>query len=182
MLGEGTVVELTGLTGQAGLDRLARELGRPLQGSELTAGVELCQAAGGRPLLLLRAAGLARLDPSGRTVLPRPGAITDLVPLLLDQLDESAIGVLHLLATLDGTELAAAHIGPLTGAPDPVALCDRLADLGLVESAEHGYRCAPDAVPALRRRRPSPFPAEAPCGYFLGWATQSTTATGPLPA
>src|SRR2546430_16926580 len=118
MLGEGTVVELTGLTGQAGLDRLARELGRPLQGSELTAGVELCQAAGGRPLLLLRAAGLARLDPSGRTVLPRPGAITDLVPLLLDPLDESAVGVLHPLGNPDGPQLAAAHTGPLTRGPE----------------------------------------------------------------
>ncbi|WP_326694795.1 ATP-binding protein [Streptomyces sp. NBC_01766] len=175
LLGEGTVLELKGLDRTAGLKLFARELDRTLRPSEVPDAAALWKAAAGRPLLLLRAAGLARFAPSGDGTLPRPGAIADLIPLLLDQLDKAAMSVLHLLATLGDAELAPEHIGVLTSVPDPAALCERLAALGLVLPSEHGYRCVPDAVPAVRLRNPEPFPADRLCTHFAGWAARSAT-------
>jgi hypothetical protein len=174
--GEGTAIELTGLDREACLELFAREFGRPLAPAELPAATGLWEAAEGRPLLLLRAAGLATFDPSGTVALPRPGALADLLPLLLDRLDEPSADVLRLLATLGGdAELALAHIGALTGTPDPEALCERLTGLGLTLATESGYRCAPDAVPALRQRHPEPFSAERLCRYLADWAARPAT-------
>ncbi|MFF2810453.1 ATP-binding protein [Streptomyces sp. NPDC058000] len=175
LLGDGTTLEIKGLGRAAGLDLLTRELQRPLLESEIDVAGDLWRTALGRPLLLLRAAGLARFDPSGEAALPRPGAIADLLPLLFDQLDTAAMNTLHLFATLGDAELDPTHVGALTDEPGPAALCGRLADLGLVMPTELGYRCAPDAVEALRQRLPKPFPADRLCGYFARWATQSTT-------
>jgi hypothetical protein len=67
------------------------------------------------PLLLLRAVGMAG---SGRSELPAPGAVGDLLPQLLDQLDNSATNALNLFAALQDAELAAEHIDALAGEPD----------------------------------------------------------------
>ncbi|MET7303182.1 AAA family ATPase [Embleya sp. NPDC005575] len=177
LVGDGTALEVKGLDRAAGRVLLARELDGPLPTGEGSTADDLWQAARGRPRLLLRAAGLARPDASGRMTLPRPGAIADLLPLLFDQLDTAAMSALHLLATLGDAEVGATHIGALTDVPDPGALCDRLADLGLVEATENGYRCASDALPALRDRHARPFPVDTLCEYFAGWvALPSTTA------
>lgn len=174
---EGTVVELSGLDLAAGLDLLASELHRPLLKSERAAATDLWQAAGGRPLILVRAAGLARFDSAGAARLPRPGEVPALLPLLFDQLDPAELDVLHLLATLFDAELDPVHIGALTEAPDAAGMCGRLADLGLLVPAEHGYRLAADAGPVLRERHPEPFPVERLCEYFIQWATQKTTTS-----
>lgn len=172
--GDGTALELKGLDRTAGLALLSEELYRPLTGSELAAATSLWEAAEGRPLLLLRAAGLARFDAEGARW-PRPGEVSALLPLLLDQLDEAATNVLHLLATMDGAEMDPVHIGAITDVPDTARVCRRLADLGLVRAEEHGYRCSPDSVPAMMERRPDPFPVDQICRYFTRWATQPTT-------
>ncbi|QMV21794.1 ATP-binding protein [Streptomyces sp. SCUT-3] len=175
LLGEGTPLELQGLRREAGLELLARELGRPLPEGERAAAGELCMLSLGRPLLLLRAAGLARLDAPDAVRLPRPAQVKGLLPLLLDRLDAAATSALHLLATLGDAELAPAHIGALCRVADPAALCGDLAGLGLALATERGYRCAPDAVPEVRRRNPRAFPADRLCDHFAGWAALPST-------
>ncbi|TGB05783.1 ATP-binding protein, partial [Streptomyces palmae] len=182
LLGEGTALEVRGLDREAGLALLARELRRPLRESELPVGDDLWRAAHGRPLLLLRAAGLARFHASGESELPRPGTIAELLPLLFDQLDTAAMSTLHLLATLGDAELGAPHIGELTDVPDPDALCGRLADLGLAVVSETGYRCAPDVAGALRQRVSEPFSIERLCDHLTRWATQPTTTPAQVAA
>ncbi|TDC20508.1 ATP-binding protein [Streptomyces sp. 8K308] len=174
LLGEGVALEIGGLQRHAALSLLGRELGRSL-GEGDQAAVKLCRAAGGRPLPLLRAAALARTDPSGAVVLPRPGAVADLVPLLLDQLDAGTTDALRLLATLRDAEVDPVHVGALTDVADPAALCRRLAELGLVESTELGFRAAPDVKPALRRRNQGPFSITRLCEHLARWATDPGT-------
>ncbi|MFJ3725301.1 AAA family ATPase [Streptomyces sp. NPDC090045] len=174
LLGDGTALEVAGLGRAPGLALLTRALGARTPESERAA-LELWKAATGRPLLLLRAAALARPDASGTVALPRPGALADLLPLLLDQLDAEAMGVLRLLATLSDADVDPAHLGALTGAADPSAVCVRLTELGLSEFTERGYRCAADAVPALWDRDPAAFPVDRLCEYFARWATQRST-------
>ncbi|MFF8815417.1 AAA family ATPase [Streptomyces pactum] len=181
LLGDGTALELDGLDRAAGLRLLTRGLAHPAPGSEHVA-AELWKAAAGRPLLLLRAAALARPDASGRAVLPRPGTMADLLPLLLDQLDAQAMGALRLLATLHDAELDPVHVGALAGAPDPAALCGRLVDLGLAQATEHGFRCAADAAQALRERDPAPYPVDRLCEHLAHWAAQPSTSPGQVAA
>ncbi|WP_369205799.1 AAA family ATPase [Streptomyces sp. PU-14G] len=174
LLGAGTALRIKGLDRAAGLELLARELGRPAP-EEAQATAELWQATEGVPLLLLRAAALARRDASGSVLLPRPGASAELLPLLLDQLDRDTANVLRLLATLADAELAPAHISALADVPEPSAVCGRLVNLGLITATGGGYRCAADVVPAVRERHPEPFPAERLCVYFARWAAQPST-------
>lgn len=152
----GTALELCGLSQTAGLELLERELGGPLPGMDHETAAALWQAAGGLPLPLLRAAAVARSDPQGEGRLPRVGEVTDLLPALLDQQaeDESVMGVLHLLATFDGAEVAAIHVGALTDVAEPDAVCDRLVRLGLARLGEYGYASVADTVPVVRGRFP----------------------------
>ncbi|MEU2604101.1 AAA family ATPase [Streptomyces albus] len=174
LLGEGTSLGLKGLETAAAQALLESELGSRLAGHERAA-AELCAAAAGAPLLLLRAAALAREDGTGGLVLPRPGTTAELLPLLLDQLDAEPLRVLGLLATLGEADLAPDHIGALAGVPDPSAVCGRLAGLGLLAATDTGYRCAADAVGPLRQRFPEPFPAERLCVHLAEWAALPDT-------
>ncbi|MFT7839206.1 ATP-binding protein [Saccharothrix sp. BKS2] len=173
-LGDGPVHHLDGLGQDAAALLLTRALGRPLHDAEHATAASLWQVSGGNPLLLLRVAGVAG---SGRSALPAPGAVEDLLPRLLDRLDRlggSAMSAVNLLAVLEDAELAPEHIGALTGEPDPAALCERLAGLGLVTPGEHGYRCAPGVVPAVRRDTAA-HPVEGLCRYFTRWAGDPAT-------
>lgn len=174
----GTALELRGLSQTAGLELLAREWGGTLPEAEHETAADLWQAAGGLPLPLLRAAAVARSGPEGEGGLPRVGEVAALLPTLLDQLaeDESVMGVLHLLATLDGAELAASHIGALTEVAEPEAVCDRLVRLGLARTGEYGYGSVADTVPMVRQRCAAPFSAERLCDHFARWgALRETT-------
>ncbi|AEM82618.1 ATP-binding protein [Streptomyces violaceusniger] len=175
LLGEGGHLELRGLDRAAGLELLTRELGHPLPQGELVAANELCMLSLGRPLLLLRAAGLAGFDTSGEVTLPRPAEIEGLLPLLLDRLDAAAVTALHLLATLRDAEVDPVHVGALCGVPEPAVVCGRLAELGLAVVTERGYRSVADVVPEVRRRSPEGFPADRLCDHFARWAALPTT-------
>ncbi|GLX52004.1 hypothetical protein Shyhy01_49540 [Streptomyces hygroscopicus subsp. hygroscopicus] len=174
---EGTALELRGLSRTAGLELLARELGGPVPEADRETAADLWRAADGLPLPLLRAAALARSGPAAGGRLPRAGQVTALLPALLDSLAQDApvMEVLRLLATLDGAEVAAAHIGALTDVPEPEAVCDRLVRLGLARNGEQGYGSVADTVPVLRRRFPAPFPAERLCDHFVRWASLGET-------
>ncbi|MDQ0696576.1 AAA family ATPase [Streptomyces sp. W4I9-2] len=175
LLGESADLELRGLGRAAGLGLLERELRHPLPEAQYAVAVELCEVSLGRPLLLLRAAGLARLDTSGEVRLPRPAEIDGLLPLLFDRLDTEALKTLHLLATLRDAEVDPEHIGALCDVPDPAAVCGRLAGLGLVTATERGYRSVADVLPEVRRRFAEPVAVDRLCDHFARWAALATT-------
>ena len=172
--GEGRVIQVTGLDLAEGLQLLESQLPCPLSGPEQAAARDLWAKSGGQPLPLVRAAGLAERDESGSARLPRPGAVAELVPLLLDKMELPEAKALGLLTTLDGAELDAAHVGELVGEQDPAGLCRRLADLGLLLADEDKYRCSPDVLPVTRQRYTA-FPADQLCQYFASWAARSAT-------
>ncbi|MFJ4705037.1 AAA family ATPase [Streptomyces anulatus] len=175
LLGESADLELRGLGRAAGLGLLERELRHPLPEAQYAVAVELCEVALGRPLLLLRAAGLARPDTSGEVRLPRPAEIDGLLPLLFDRLDPAALKTLHLLATLRDAEVDPEHVGALCDVPDPAAVCGRLAGLGLATATERGYRSIADVLPEVRRRFAEPVAVDRLCDHFARWAALATT-------
>lgn len=174
LLGDGTAVEVRGIDRAAGIELLARTAGSSVW-DNMTAAGELWQAADGRPLLLLRAAALIRLDASGAAVFPRPRDVEGVIPLLLERLDARTSGVLRLLAVLGDAKVAPVHIGALAGESDPVELCGRLVELGLAEGSERGFRCAPDVVARLRRRDALAFPVDRLCAHVVNWLTDPAT-------
>ncbi|MEU4656706.1 ATP-binding protein [Streptomyces sp. NPDC023723] len=179
---DGTARRLTGVDLDAAMELLGRELGRHVvEADEQDVAAALWEAAAGRPLPLLRAAALARLDPAA--TLPRPGAVAELLPPLLARLDAPARRALHLLGILGGAEVDPAHLGLLDGAEDPGALYASLAVLGLAEETERGYRVVTDVVPALREHGgPAPFSVEQLCHHFARWAGQATTSPAQVAA
>ncbi|OIK23427.1 ATP-binding protein [Streptomyces malaysiense] len=176
LLGDGTALRLDGIGRAPALDLLARELGRPVgAGAEGSTAGDLWETSSGRPLLLLRAAALTRLEPAGTGALPRPAEVGDLLPLLLGRLDDEPLRVLRLLTTLDDADLDIGHIEALGGATDTEVLCGRLVDLGLAEQTQRGYRAVADVVPALRERDPEPFSVEVLCEHFATWIGRPAT-------
>ncbi|MFH9371870.1 AAA family ATPase [Streptomyces anulatus] len=175
LLGESADLELRGLGRAAGLGLLERELRHPVPEAQYAVAVELCEVSLGRPLLLLRAAGLARPDTSGEVRLPRPAEIDGLLPLLFDRLDTEALKTLHLLATLRDAEVDPEHVGALCDVPDPAAVCGRLAGLGLATVTERGYRSVADVLPEVRRRFAEPVAVDRLCDHFARWAALATT-------
>ncbi|MFF1268360.1 AAA family ATPase [Streptomyces anulatus] len=175
LLGESADLELRGLGRAAGLGLLERELRHGMPEAQYAVAVELCEVALGRPLLLLRAAGLARLDTSGEIRLPRAVEIDGLLPLLFDRLDTASLKTLHLLATLRDAEVDPEHVGVLCDVPDPAAVCGRLAGLGLVTVTERGYRSVADVLPEVRRRFAEPVAVDRLCDHFARWAALATT-------
>jgi len=171
--GQGTVVEVTGLDVADGLSLLTREAGLPsLTEADQAAATELWEKAQGRPLLLVQAAGLARRAGA----VPRPSEVAELTRLLLDEQDATGQEILHLLATLGGAEIAAAHVGALTGTPDPALACDSLVKSGLLMSDDGMYRCPPEVLPVIAGKYPQAYPIDRLCGHFTMWAA-SRTAT-----
>ncbi|MFD6309347.1 ATP-binding protein, partial [Streptomyces sp. NPDC060223] len=168
---DGRAHRVEGVTRDAAAELLTRELGGSGDPDLVTA---LWEAAAGTPLLLLRAAAVARLDPAAG--LPRPGAVRELLHPLFDRLDEPSLRALHLLGTFRDAELDPEHIGALSGTPNAAALCAGLAGLGLVEETELGYRVADAVVAALRERQGlRPYALERLCGYFADWAARPET-------
>ncbi|MBM7774083.1 energy-coupling factor transporter ATP-binding protein EcfA2 [Actinokineospora baliensis] len=168
-LGDATAHRLGGLPQDIALLLLAQGLGRPLRGAEQETAADLWRAADGNPLLLLRAAGV------DQSKLPAPGAVSDLLPLLLDAVGPTALDILNVLSTLRDAELSTVHIGALAGEPEVGPLCERLSELGLVTPGEHGYRPAPGVAAALRRREVAAVPFERLCAHFTEWAADPGT-------
>ncbi|MEV7123831.1 ATP-binding protein [Kitasatospora griseola] len=171
--GDGAVVELTGLDRESAELLLARELDRPIGPDERTTAEDLWRTAQGSPLHLLRAAGLAG---SGRTgLLPRPGAVAELLPPLIAGLDAPATDVLHLLATLDGADLTPRHLDAITGRTDTTATCERLTRLGLLLAEDDGFRCVSDAAPVALDRADGPYSLDLICAHFTDWIARPAT-------
>ncbi|MDX6741251.1 ATP-binding protein [Actinocorallia sp. A-T 12471] len=140
-LDDEAVLKLEGLDRASALALLRGVLGRDPGDTEAAAAEALWRATAGEPLALLRAAASTV---SGE--LPPPGRVADLVPALIESLDESTSRVLTLLAL------------PGCGAVRPEVLDDlvplgssgaeRLTRMGLAVETSDGYRVAPGPVAA----------------------------------
>ncbi|WP_330352007.1 hypothetical protein [Streptomyces chartreusis] len=168
------VVQVSGLSRESALDLLvACGLQRPQHPGELAEAQDVWTPLLGRPLLLLRAAALARFQTSHEPTLVRPTDAEAILQQLVDSLDTEQQYVLRLLATLDA-ELSPCHVGALCNISDPVGVCAGLADLGLVQAQERGYRIAFAALDVTQRHNRQPFPVEQLCDHFSQWATLPT--------
>ncbi|WP_123667612.1 ATP-binding protein [Actinocorallia herbida] len=140
-LDEDAVLKLQGLDKVPGLALLRSALGRDPVDAEGARALELWRAAGGEPLALLRVAA------SGATGdLPSPGRVGDLVPSLIEALDESALRVLTLLALPGCGTVRPDVLDDLV--PLGAAGADRLTRCGLAVETGDGYRVAPGPVVA----------------------------------
>ncbi|WP_143466536.1 ATP-binding protein [Lentzea kentuckyensis] len=177
LLGDSAVHDLRGLGQDAAALLMSEALGRSLTDTDQAAVAALWQASDGNPLLLVRAAGLARSaspGPGGAEI-PQPGAVPHLIPSLLTGLDNRTKTVLALLAVLGDAELAPDHIRDLTGESGTDEACVRLTGLGLAVQGEDGYHCAPGVIPAMRDHGTSVVRIDWLCQYFTSWASDPAT-------
>jgi hypothetical protein len=165
---DGTTLSLKGLDAESGLALLERSLGRPLRDDERDTGRALWQAAGGSPLLLVRAAAAADEG------LPRPTEIAELLPRLLDGLSDEARQMLAILGMAGTADVSAALLARLMSEPDAepdipaaAAAVDELASRGMVIGSGRGYRLAPGADAVLSP--PEPADVERTATRLRAW-------------
>jgi hypothetical protein len=149
--GHGQVIELTGLDRRAGVDLVARALGRPLDAAESAAAGLLWQAAGGRPIDLIQAAALAVAD-GGRFILPPPGQVAALLPRLLDQAAGTGRDVLMAFSLAPDAVITPEVLSTLLGGPgvgEVSAACVQAAGLGLLQASGEGFCLTPGVASVL---------------------------------
>lgn len=131
----GVSVALPGLAELAGLQLLARDLGRPLGQGEADAAAGLCAAVRGQPLRLRQAAALAA---TGRHSLRGLADRAERDPAALDRLSVHALAdserrVLAVLALAAGAVLPGELVEVISGVDDLASQLDKLRRHGLVE-------------------------------------------------
>lgn len=132
--GDGDVVPLRGLPRPAGLALLADRLRRPLTDAERSVAAALWEATGGRPLDLVRVAGVA----AETGALPGPADVPHLVARVVARLTDAERAVLGLFAVVPGAQIAPELVTALSGATDLA----RLTSLGLLLRSGPGLRLA----------------------------------------
>ncbi|MGI8336398.1 hypothetical protein ACRYCC_41200 [Actinomadura scrupuli] len=146
--GRGRMLPLGGLDRQDGQALLADLLERPLMPAEATAADALWEVTRGNPLQLVRAAAAARPGPDGQVVLPRPGEVASLVPVLLSRLSPVERETVSLLSAA-GTPVSVELLAFLLGAEDFAGTPGHLGALGLTSLSEHGCRLTDGVTAAL---------------------------------
>jgi len=131
----GVSVALPGLAEPAGLQLLARDLGRPLDQGEADDAAWLCAAVRGQPLRLRQAAALAA---TGQHTLRGLADRAERDPAALDRLSVHALAaterrVLAVLALAAGAVLPGELVEVISGVDDLAAQLDKLRRHGLVE-------------------------------------------------
>jgi len=131
----GASVAIEGLAEPAGLQLLARDLGRPLDDAEHDDAVRLCAAVQGQPLRLRQAAALAA---AGEGSLHSLAARAERDPLALDRLTVHALGdaerrVLAVLALAAGAVLPGDLVEVISGIGEIAEQLGQLRRRGLVE-------------------------------------------------
>jgi Abnormal spindle-like microcephaly-assoc'd, ASPM-SPD-2-Hydin len=131
----GVSVALQGLAEPAGLQLIARDLGRPLGQSEADDAARLCVAVRGQPLRLRQAAALAA---NGQHSLQRLADRAERDPAALDRLSVHALAdnerrVLAVLALAAGAVLPGELVEVISGVDDLATQLDKLRRHGLVE-------------------------------------------------
>jgi hypothetical protein len=131
----GVSVALQGLAEPAGLQLLARDLGRPLGPGEADDAARLCAAVRGQPLRLRHAAALAA---TGQHTLRGLADRAERDPAALDRLSVHALAdterrVLAVLALAAGAVLPGELVEVISGVDDLASQLDKLRRHGLVE-------------------------------------------------
>jgi hypothetical protein len=131
----GVSVALAGLAEPAGVQLIARDLGRPLGQEETDDAARLCAAVRGQPLRLRQAAALAA---TGQHSLQRLADRAERDPAALDRLSVHALAdterrVLAVLALAAGAVLPGELVEVISGVDDLAVQLDKLRRHGLVE-------------------------------------------------
>ncbi|WP_460305085.1 hypothetical protein [Actinocorallia aurea] len=138
-LGDDAVLKVEGLERVPALALVRTALGRGEEEADAARAEALWRATSGEPLALLRAVASAA---GGE--LPPPARVGDLVPALIDALDEPVLRVLSLLALPGCGAVRPALLDDLL--PLGSAGADRLTRIGLAVETCDGYRIAPGPV------------------------------------
>ena len=141
--GEGRSLSVHGLSGQACVELLERELGRDLVAAEESAARAVCGTVHGYPLRILQVAALAQeLDYELSELAGQLGSeveIDALVEELLESLDDDQRDLLAVLTTMGGDSLGVEHLAALTGVSDASPLLEELVRRGLAKTHSLRY-------------------------------------------
>ncbi|MDQ3661528.1 MAG: choice-of-anchor D domain-containing protein, partial [Actinomycetota bacterium] len=173
--GEGNSTPLRGLTQDAGVALLEREVGREFSGDECLAAQELCAALKGNPLQIIRAAALMREEKSAATlVLRAPAASLEdaLTEDALQSLSESERRVLAVLTAAAGAPLRLRLISALTGSSDADKALHSLITRGLARSADGTFALSGGPNPSLQQALASEQWAGRILDYLAVWAEE----------
>lgn len=173
--GDGHVVELGGLTGDAAVGLLEREIGRELGAAEREAARAIAAATKGEPLRLLQVAALVtelgeELTPLADR-LAAGSAPEELAAVVVDALDDDQRAIFELLTVLGGPTLPPEHLAELTGVENVTPVIESLMRLGLVQA--HSPRYSVTDVTTLSRFVEPGGWDEALRSHFATWAERN---------
>ena len=173
--GDGHVLELEGLTGDAAVSLLEREVGRELDAQERQAARAIAAASKGEPLRLLQVAAL--VTELGQELTPLAARLAagsapeELAAVVVDSLTDDQRAIFELLTVLGGPTLPAEHLAELTGVENVTPVVESLMRLGLVKAHSPRYSVT-DASTLSRFVDPGPW-NEALRSHFAEWAERN---------
>jgi LysM repeat protein/GTPase SAR1 family protein len=141
--GESKALPLQGLPEKQALELFVRELGHPLEETEVGLASKLCQRLRGFPLYIIQAAALVREQ--DRTLIELANMIEirtsgdGLAEASLEVADPSERRVLAAIGTLAGAPLHERHLATLTQVEDVEPVVQRLVQRGLILAHTPGY-------------------------------------------
>jgi hypothetical protein len=185
LLGEGEVLELTGLRGRAAVSLLERHLGRHLNELETDAAEALCQTVQGNPQEIIRVA--ARVRQEGLTVdqvlaeererrASGVGAAIGADDLTsLPAGDQRIMGV---LAAMGDTGISPEHLEALAREPDIISALRRLEGLGLAKTASPSFTVAERTDPEAESYLETEAWRERILEHFTEWCERNRDDPG----
>ncbi len=177
--GEGRSMAVSGLPAKEALELFERELGRSLADHERASAEALCADLGCNPLLILRAAALAREQRRAIKSISRVPGIAPakgLIDEAIASLNEGERQMIGALAAIDGASIHANHLAAITGLADAQAVLDGLRRRGLVQPHESRYGLSSDLTVALQRAWDLTPWRERVLAYFLSRTEKSRRA------
>jgi len=178
--GEGRSMAVSGLPAREALELFERELGRSLADDERASAETLCADLSCNPMLILRAAALAREEQRSITSMTRWNSgiapAKELIDEAITHLNESEQQMLAALAALDGTSIHTNHLAAITGVADAQAVLDRLQRRSLVQAHELRYSLSSDVTDVLQRAWNLTPWSDRVLAYFLSWTKENKRA------
>lgn len=178
--GEGRSMAVPGLPAQEAIELFERELGRSLADGERASAETLCADLKGNPMLILRAAALAREQRRAITSIPRQrlgiAPTRGLIDEAIAPLNESERQMLGALAALESASVHADHLVALSRLADAQAVLDGLQRRGLVQACESRYSLTTDLSEALQRVWDLTPWRERALAYFSSWIEKNKRA------
>ena len=175
--GDGKAVGLGGLSPEAGVDLLERELGRTLEGDERDAALAVVAALEGQALRILEAA--AHVSDSDQPLRSLADELTAARPdvlqqKLVDSLTPDQRAVLEVLTALGGATLPAPELAEITGVADAGEVVEALIAKGLVQAHSPRYSVT-DGLTMARFVRADAWDGQL-VDFFSGWAERNRQA------